>query len=207
MQITITPLVSKILQSNTYLIQNSQNAVLIDCSVSANSIDKVLTGRKINAIILTHTHYDHICTINEVCAKYGCEVYVLNGNANKLASGQQNLSCLFGLDYQIDNNIKIVEFADLQILHFGNIKIKTYATPGHSACAASFLIDNNLFSGDTLFKNGIGRFDLFDSSRHELKNSLSKIKDIKFANGYSGHGEMYDNQNAQNTIEKYLKRL
>ena len=92
---------------------------------------------------------------------------------------------LKGTNINIDN---IRFLSDGETIKLGEISIKVYFTPGHTNCSVCYLIEEYLFSGDTLFKNSVGRTDLPTGSNIELTNSVKKI--LNFKNNhcvYPGH--------------------
>lgn len=207
MDFKITRIVAPI-SSNTYVIEKDKKAVLIDCAVSADEIFAATgdSGLKIEAVFLTHTHFDHICFVNEICHQFNCPVYLIENCAHKLKSAKENLSVLFNQNFIVNNDVKIVELKHLQeISILNNLKLKVFWAPGHSKCSTCYLLNDILFSGDTIFKSCIGRCDLNDSSFEEMKNSLKLISGINFTIGYPGHNKEYDFENAQKTISRNLE--
>ncbi|MEK9169270.1 MAG: MBL fold metallo-hydrolase, partial [Patescibacteria group bacterium] len=86
-------------------------------------------------------------------------------------------------------NVKYLKVKKLQVTSF---KLQILSSPGHTpgSCCFYFPEENSLFTGDTLFKEGIGRTDLSYSSKDDLKKSLKKIFELpKETIVYSGHGE------------------
>ncbi len=73
-------------------------------------------------------------------------------------------------------NIKYREVKGGEELRIGDLKIKVLATPGHSPESVCFIVKENIFTGDTLFKDGIGRTDFEDGDFGQMKNSLKKLK-------------------------------
>ena len=72
-----------------------------------------------------------------------------------------------------------------------NLKITPYHLTGHSNCSVAYLIDNNLFCGDIIFKNAVGRTDFYDGNENEMIKSLEKIKKINAQNFFCGHGSNF----------------
>ena len=109
-----------------------------------------------------------------------------------LISDDFNLSSGFGSLYgSIGNNTKNERLVlDGDTLTVGCMEFKVIATPGHSPGGVCYLVENNLFSGDTLFAGSIGRTDFPHSNVSDMLKSLEKLKafdnDIKV---YPGHGE------------------
>lgn len=75
-------------------------------------------------------------------------------------------------------------------IHLGIFNIKVFKNPGHSKDSLSFIIENNMFSGDFVFKDDIGRCDLPGGDFNEMLNSISKLKEEKINYIiYPGHGD------------------
>jgi glyoxylase-like metal-dependent hydrolase (beta-lactamase superfamily II) len=83
------------------------------------------------------------------------------------------------------------DLKEVEVLKLGNFTIKIIETPGHTKGGVCFLIDNLLFSGDTLLKGNIGRTDLPEANKAAAIESLKKITQLP-ANTivYSGHGSV-----------------
>lgn len=87
-------------------------------------------------------------------------------------------------------DIEVLEAKDGDKFQIGNLKIKTLGTPGHTPESVCFVVDSNIFSGDTLFKSGIGRTDLeggdFDQIQKSLKRLMEFPGDFKVFPGHGG---------------------
>ena len=71
-----------------------------------------------------------------------------------------------------------IKIQDNTIIELGNLKIKVIHTPGHTPGGVLFLVEDNLFTGDTLFVEGCGRTDLPGSNTKQMYHSLEKIKSM-----------------------------
>lgn len=146
MTIQIYPIkVSKQLFKNyCYLIVHSETrqAVLIDPAWEMEKIENVINTLqvKLNAILLTHYHFDHVNLAEPIARQFNVPVLM-----SKIEIGYYNFSC-YGL-LSVDNP---------QPLIFGEIKIIPLLTPGHTKGAFSYWIEEALFTGDTLFIEGCG---------------------------------------------------
>ncbi len=86
--------------------------------------------------------------------------------------------------------IEVLDAKDGNELKLGNLKIEVLATPGHSEEGVCFIVDNLIFSGDTLFKGGIGRTDLEGGDFNQIQKSLKRL--MQFPDNFKvfpGHGE------------------
>ncbi len=170
-----------ILFENCYIVYDKHKALIIDPGSDYFKINTFLKNNNLNvlAVLLTHGHFDHCLS----CKKFqddGAVVYIHKLDADKLYS-DGNLSSMFGIDFQKFYADCLIEEGDLEI---GEFEIKVLHTPGHSKGSVCYIIDNNFFSGDTFFKDGVGRTDFYDSSPYELKQSLNKLQHF-FKNNYN----------------------
>ncbi len=188
-------------EQNSYLISNDKESILIDAGVSIEEIKKV-SPLPIVAVFITHFHFDHVVQINDY---KGVKIYAhprskeIMSDAEKNASTQFNTVKTFSLDF-----IPVANGQQIDVL---NSKITVMFSPGHTFDGVCYLIDNNLFSGDTLFKKAIGRYDLSTSNKQELTKSLQNILNMDYVNLYPGHGEASTNIEQQNLIPKWLRYL
>ncbi len=150
--------------SCVYLINLNNQNILIDASSEENSKELILDLEQLNfepkdidIVILTHNHWDHIGN---------CKLFT---NAKFYANKKD-----FGKMFFDINNLNINE---LKVIH----------TPGHSKGSICVLYGDVLFSGDTIFHNGIGRIDLPGGSEKEMQHSLEKLKQVKFKILCPGH--------------------
>ena len=187
----ITKTVTKAFGTNCYLLQNKDSAIIIDpgeLTPELLEFAKTCNKKENRAILLTHCHYDHIAAVNEVKAIFDAEVYISEPDAKGLQSPDVNVSnFLTGNEFSItaDKTLK-----DKEILVFGNDKIEVMFTPGHTIGSVCFILEDVIFSGDTLFKMNIGRYDLPTSNPRKLLESLNKLKNLQGNYAvFAGHGD------------------
>ncbi len=165
------------LGNNNYVVidEDSHEAVLIDCSQDPQDMFNYIQSQNatLKYILLTHGHFDHILGLNNVSDEILQKTYVHPEDK-------------FLLD-NIDEFMDFIHFPHVivpQINHFlgetanlflGKIPIQVISTPGHTPGCVCYLIQNNLFSGDTLFFQTHGRTDLPKSSPQEMQKSLKKL--------------------------------
>jgi glyoxylase-like metal-dependent hydrolase (beta-lactamase superfamily II) len=184
--ITIT---TDILKSKTYIIILQNSAILIDPSGTQKTYDKIQSvlkeeNKPLSAVFFTHGHFDHIALGH----KYkGIAPIYIHKNDNHMLYTDSNFGAFFGYDikpFEADNNLNGKE----EIMIDG-IKIKVLHTPGHSQGSVCYIIENCIFSGDTLFKNSIGRTDLDGGSSLDMKKSLNALFSLSEDYiVYPGHG-------------------
>ena len=175
------------MQENCYIAidEETKVGVLVDPGEEADKIEKELTslGVKLEAIILTHCHFDHVGAVDEIKANHPeIDIYVSEIDYEYV---KMDNSGLFG---KFNSEVKFVE--ENKYVEIGPFKFKTIFTPGHSKGSVCFLHEDILFSGDTLFRETVGRTDLLGSSHEEIIDSVNNklmLLDDKIE-VYPGHG-------------------
>ena len=180
--------------ATTYLIYDtlSCEGALIDCTSSVNEIEKIIKENKINLkyILITHGHFDHVYCVKKMKEKFPSSHVLMHKEDLDLLNqvpeqcsmaGVENITvpCIDGLLDEKTQNLKLGKY-DIKIIH----------TQGHSKGGVCYLIDNSLFSGDTIFFESIGRCDLFGGDFNKIgisiKNKIFNLDDNITI--YPGHG-------------------
>lgn len=179
-------------QANSYLLydENQDEAVMIDPGDDASALMQHVkkSGKTLIAILLTHGHFDHIGAVAEIVEVTGAKVYIGTQDASMLENASQNLSASF-------SKIVIAKSADVLInegdtLHLAGLTIQVLHTPGHTQGSMCFIVDGQLFSGDTLFCNGVGRTDLPGGDLTQLGASLKRLQKLdRTLVVHAGHGK------------------
>ena len=180
--------------TNCYIIETSEkNAILIDAPYSAevisNSLDRL--GLMPKKILLTHGHCDHIEALNGLVDKYSSEVYISECDADILASRRLSLAEYFGYDFEPFGGVKMLKDGDVVALD--NVSLRVMHTPGHSNGSVCFVAEDCIFTGDTLFRESVGRVDFPGGDWDILTESILKIYSLgKNYDIYPGHGDKSD---------------
>lgn len=206
----VIKIVSDKLTQNNYLIVDGNDVVLVDGSAKVAQIEEILKmyspKPKISAIFITHAHFDHIMELDNLAKKYECPVYINKDGKKHLYDEKKNLSVI-DKPFTIKQKKLIKTFVDGEEFVFGNIKVNCFVTPGHSIDSSVFKIGDNLFTGDTIFKIGVGRTDMFSGDRYVQHISLLRLRDengFGCENFYSGHGVNFNKDELMYNIEHYL---
>ena len=194
------------LNTNCYLVSCSSNkeTIIIDPADEGDFISQEILKLKLKpkAIILTHAHFDHALAILEVKLNFNIPI-ILHSKDIPLYKNISR-SSLHWLKRKTDPLPLPDQFIeDKERIKFGKKYLTTLETPGHtpgSICLYSKK-ESLIFTGDTLFKNGIGRTDLSYSNPKDMTTSLKKLSQLPPSTKvFSGHGE-------STTIKKELSNL
>lgn len=175
------------LQTNCYFVLNGKECLVIDPATNSKKILEFAKENnvKIKAILLTHGHFDH-CSATQSLQNTGIKVYTSKFDYEILKNSPKDFGLNptkgFTADFVVEDN---------QEIDLIGLNIKVITTPGHTEGCVSYLIDNNLFCGDTIFAGGDwGRCDLFSGNyekiKHSIKEKLFTLQDI--VKVFPGHG-------------------
>jgi glyoxylase-like metal-dependent hydrolase (beta-lactamase superfamily II) len=166
-------------QENTYLFRQdgSDRALMIDPGDEAERLlDAVdALGVKLDAILLTHTHFDHVGAVAPVARATGAPVYCPQLETQVLADIMSFVPWPgFGPfeSYDADETV-----AGGERLALAGYDIDVIFTPGHSPGHVTYAVDGALFSGDVLFEGSVGRTDLPGGDWPTLARSIAGLLD------------------------------
>lgn len=195
----VKKIINSYFETNSYIFEYNNSLFIIDPGSDINKIINSLENKKIDYILLTHGHMDHIGSVKELIKLYNPKVFLsildkdyINGNII--------------LDPYFDKNNYNFEFIDYSNFNFDGIKIIN--TKGHSKGSVSIYLEKEgiIFTGDTLFKGSFGRFDFPLGNFKELKESINLLFSLdENVIIYPGHGEnsLISIEKRQNMINFY----
>ncbi len=163
------------LQTNAYVVVNSErtNAIVIDPGTADGALMRKLDGLKVEAILLTHAHFDHIGGVDVLRKKYGCPVYIHSAEKDWLTDAGKNGSSRWAdVTPPIATDLPEHLLADGQSLELIGETFLVKHTPGHSPGSVSFYVGDLLFAGDALFHRSVGRTDLPGGNQEQLYRSI-----------------------------------
>lgn len=167
------------LQTNCYLLcDDSGHAVIVDPAENGDELADLLEeqGLHLDAICLTHVHFDHIGGLSKLCERTGAPVYL----------HPEELSIADALSR---GRLRVPTQAYPTVLKAGDLEITVHHTPGHSPGSVCLQAEDKLFSGDTLFAGTCGRIDLLGGSWEQMRASLRYLYHLEGnLSVYPGHG-------------------
>lgn len=181
------------LGTNGYVIYEEKKALVIDPGGDFEKLHKFLQekGLGVEAILLTHAHFDHIGALETTRNHYEAPVYLHLEESDWLSDPAKNGSEWFGMDpISASDPDFLLEAGEQKI---GSFSFEARHVPGHSPGSVALVFRNERFTiaGDTLFRGGIGRTDLPGGDHEQLLDAileelLTLRDDMRI---YPGHGE------------------
>ena len=157
-----------IYDANCYIVmdEKTKDAVVLDPGGDGEMLERAIKdmGANVKGILLTHGHMDHVGGVEYLSDKLNAPFYISKIDEEYMEKDNY----VFG---SIRNANGYLE--DGNDLSFGSLNIKVIATPGHTKGGLCFLIEDKLFTGDTLFQGSIGRTDFIGGSFPEIINSIN----------------------------------
>jgi glyoxylase-like metal-dependent hydrolase (beta-lactamase superfamily II) len=176
------------LEANCYIIadENTKDAAIIDPGAESQRINAIISklGLKPRFVINTHGHADHIGANGSL----GLPIYIHRSDEDFLNMPDMNLSGMFGIEISSPPAQRLLE--DNDILTLGGLRLEILHTPGHTPGGICVRSGKSLFTGDTLFKESVGRTDVSGGDERMLTESI-KEKILALPDDtviYPGHG-------------------
>jgi len=193
MNLTIRTLELGELQTNCYIIEGEEgHCVVVDPGDESIKLVKTIQdfNLTVEAILVTHCHFDHIGAVTATAKKFGVEIYAHAAETEKMKDPEANLSAFYGLNPAVVIATRFIEHN--QTLDFGyGLEFLCLEVPGHTENSMCFYHSSgHVITGDTLFNDSVGRTDLYSGSPMDL---VINIKKVLFAlpvatKVYPGHG-------------------
>ncbi len=190
------------LNANCYLVETAPGrCVAIDIGGSPRMFLEYLKMQRLNLtkILLTHGHFDHIGGVEEVRAATGAEVYIHESDAPMLSSSSASLHSAMS----IMPFTPVTDYTSLKgdcYINDGDCSFHVLHTPGHTHGSVCYIVNDVMFSGDTLFCCSVGRTDFPGGDAHYMMQSMELLASLEGDyKVYPGHNEnttlSYEKQN------------
>ena len=221
------------LKQNTHVITINDKCIIVDAGASLEDVLNAVGNKSVEAILITHAHFDHISNIDAYEIAFGCPIYMNEHSKKFLHDPVLNVSKFFVHEIIFDaENIHYIK--GKETLHLAGIDVKAIYTPGHSEDSMCYLcvdreVEDNreqildminnkqdlsnieqhsaLFTGDTFFAKAVGRTDLVTGNPKRLIVSLNHLLKLDFVTAYTGHMRHTTKQEQQDNIPNWIKYI
>jgi hydroxyacylglutathione hydrolase len=173
----VTRLVLGPLETNCWVVGDDLDGpvVVIDPADKPQEVLEAVGPRSIEAIVLTHGHFDHLGAVAELVASSGAPLAMHAADAGSVTSEVSNGAALFGFELRAPAPTRLL--ADDEVFTAGEVEFRVLSTPGHTPGGICLLARDaagkeHLFSGDTLFAGSVGRTDFPGGDARALARSI-----------------------------------
>ena len=207
------------LQQNTHIITIGKKCIIVDAGASLQDVMDIVGDKKVEAILITHAHFDHISNIDAYEIAFGCPIYMNEHSKKFLDNPVLNVSKFFVHEIIFDaENIHYIK--GKETLRIAGVDVKAIYTPGHSEDSMCFLLsypegkkvaknkqNHILFSGDTCFARAVGRTDLATGNPKRLIVSLNHVLKLDFTTCYPGHMRETNKEEQLTNIPTWIRYI
>lgn len=162
------------LQNNCYLVTDeaSGRSALVDCTEYSDKMKDFIGDAKLDYILLTHGHFDHIGGVYELKETCGADPKIY------MSHKDLHLEAVFHEAVSLDP-ADVIDWADGDTVTMDSITFRVLTTPGHTPGSVCLIADDVIFSGDTLFQGSCGRTDFPGGSWSDMCASLRRLYELK----------------------------
>ena len=183
-----------LLPTNCYLFvdERTGKAAVVDPGFLSEELEQAVQQvgvENVEAILLTHGHYDHIMGVPMIKEMTGAKIYIHQEDAAFTSNSDLNLSRMIAARQCVPFTADVI-LQEGDTLMVGEVPVKLINTPGHTRGSSCYLVEDALFTGDTLMRGTMGRTDFQTGSPIEMQKSLARLRDLPGDyRVYPGHGE------------------
>ncbi|MCL4079190.1 MBL fold metallo-hydrolase [Coriobacteriia bacterium Es71-Z0120] len=162
------------LETNCWLVSSDAKRVLvIDPAGEPVRLLGIIGPRRVEAIVLTHGHFDHIGAVAALAAQKGAPVCVHEADAHAINSAERNGGRVFGFEVAAPPADRLLKDGD--VVEAAGVELAVLHTPGHTPGSICLHGDGHLFSGDTLFAGSVGRTDFPGGDARTMARSIARL--------------------------------
>ena len=204
---------NEIFSSNSYILREklSDFCLLIDPGLDTQSIDKKLTDLNLKpiAVLATHGHFDHIGSVSFFKNKFKIPFYMHEADS-KISQTANFYLKIARINHKIETPKADVLFKEKkETINIGNFELCIYNFPGHSSGSCIIQHDKYLFTGDIMYKKGLGFNNFPGEDKAKLKHSIQAVFETFSDDSLvlPGHGDSEYLMNIKNNNQDLINFL
>ena len=199
MSLKLTTFSPSMVYANCYILKDEESgdALVVDPGCYNKRLEAMLVNEGISSlryILLTHGHFDHISGVGDLQQHFGGKVVIHTADAPCLSNRDESLASRFHFSQHEAKADILLDGGEE--LSFGGYKIKVLHTPGHTKGSVCYFINGIMLSGDTLFRDTVGRTDFPGGSYEEMMLSMKKLAAVE------GDFTVYPGHDVSTTLER-----
>lgn len=192
--------------ANCYLIEHEGHALIVDPCVTVAAMLRAASdaGAMLEGILLTHGHFDHVLSLDTLRDAHPIPAYIHEKDQVLLPDGEKNAFAIF---FGRDHGYRPAEHSlcEGDSIPLGSASVTVIHTPGHTAGSVCYRAGEALLTGDMLFADSYGRYDLYSGDLTALKTSLARLSALDPSlTIYPGHGPSAPLGNAVAVVRRML---
>jgi glyoxylase-like metal-dependent hydrolase (beta-lactamase superfamily II) len=184
--------------------------IVVDPGLDSDAVLHELEARALRpvAVICTHGHFDHIGSAHDLHARYGAPIY-LHGADRRVARSANFLLMACKIDRRIVVPTEVIEAHDGLRVQLGRDTLTFHHSPGHTPGSCMIEFRGALFSGDTLYRDGVGLVDFPGEDEAMLRTSIERHwdafdDDLTLYPGHGGNGRLGDVKRANTALRGFI---
>jgi glyoxylase-like metal-dependent hydrolase (beta-lactamase superfamily II) len=208
----VSRVVNAHLPSNTYVCTTSApgDCVVIDPGLDGEAVEAELRARELRpvGVFCTHGHFDHIGSAHELNERYGARVY-LHRHDRRVARAANFLLMACKIERRIVVPTEVTEAYDGMRVRLGPETLVFHHTPGHTPGSCMIEFRGALFSGDTIYRDGVGLVDFPGEDKDLLRESILARwddfdDDVTVYPGHGGSGRLGDLKQRNTALREFI---
>ncbi|MBE6765814.1 MAG: MBL fold metallo-hydrolase [Clostridia bacterium] len=185
--------------TNCYLVTDEKSGIsaVVDPGAYSAQLRQAISALgegKLEYILLTHAHFDHILGAKEIKETTGAKIAVHKNDEDMLTSGDKSMSSFYGVGSDQLPSADVI-LNDGDTVKVGDMSFRVMHTPGHTTGSVCYIGDDVIFSGDTLFAGTCGRCDFPGGSLPQMLASLKKLSELE------GDYKVYPGHDTDTTLD------